>query len=149
MTALAIPTQHRLEDVQCRCLSFSSTAKPTLCNYLEPHVIDWQTAYKLASESDLKIHFTSELTVTVLAIPRPVPSSVLRSLSEEDTEPLLDPTEMLQNEDKIICGLSDTSKHVEHHEQSMEQETHYAGAVLGFFMLLLIIYVAVEYIWTR
>jgi hypothetical protein len=148
-TALAIPTRHRLEDIQCRCLSFSSAAKPILCNYLEPHVLDWQTAYNLASESDLKIHFSSELTVTqILLIPRPLPSSVLQILGEEDAEPLIDPSEMLQNENKIICGLSDTAKHVEHHQQSVEQETHDVGAVLGGFMLLLMIYVAIEYIWT-
>jgi hypothetical protein len=87
---LAIPTQHRLEDIQCRCLSFSPSSQPMLCNYLEPHVLDWQTASKLASESDLKIHFSSELTVTqVLSIPSPLPSSTLQSLSEEVGEPFL------------------------------------------------------------
>ena len=149
-TALAVPTQNRLEDIQCRCLSFSATAKPTLCNYLEPHVLDWQTAYRLASESDLKIHFTSEHTgAQVLSIPRPLSSTVLQSFGEENTEALIDPTEMLQNENKIICGLSDTAKHTEHYEESIEQEPHYVGTVLGTFMLLLIIYVALEYIWTR
>jgi hypothetical protein len=149
-TTIAAPTRNRLEDIQCRCLSSSDAAKPILCNYLEPHVLDWQTAYKLASESDLKIHFTSELTVArVLSIPRSLPSSVLRSLGEEDTEALLDPTGMLQNENKIICGLSDTAKHIGHYDESIEQEPHYVGTVLGTFMLLLIVYVALEYIWTR
>jgi hypothetical protein len=147
---LAIPTQHRLEDIQCRCLSFSPSSQPILCNYLEPHVLDWQTASRLASESDLKIHFSSELTVTqVLSIPSPLPSNILQSLSEEVGEPSLDPTEMVQNENKIICGLSDGAKHISNQDQSAEPDVHYLGVVLGVFMLLLMFYVVGEYLWTR
>jgi hypothetical protein len=148
-TVLAFPTQPRLEDIQCRCLSFSLNSQPILCNYLEPHVLDWQTASNLASRSDLKIHFISELTVTrVLSIPRPLPSSILQSLSEEGSEPSLDPTEMVQNENKIICRLSDGAKHISSQDQSVEPG-HYVGVVLGVFMLLLLLYVVGEYLWTR
>jgi hypothetical protein len=117
---------------------------------LEPHILDWQTASKLASESDLKIHFTSELTVTqVPPTPNPLPTSMLHRLGEEDAEPSLDPTEMIQNENKIICGLSDGTKHISSQDQSLEPGVHYVGVVLGVFMLLLMTYVVGEYIWTR
>jgi hypothetical protein len=84
----------------------------------------------------------------VLSIPKPLPSSVLKSLDEDGALPL-DPTEMIPNENKIVCGLNDIPKLLVGHEDGAEPQLHYVGAVLGIFMMLLILFVIGEYIWTR
>ncbi|KAL6712419.1 hypothetical protein ACN47E_000296 [Coniothyrium glycines] len=153
MAVLAAPLQseHRIEDIQCRCLSFSTSAKPTLCTYLESHGIDWHTAYSLASENELKIQFASMATITkVLSIPKPLPSSILRSLSEGEAQPL-ESAALMQSENKIICGLGDEVKHMDsiHSLKGVEPELHHIGMVVGGLTLLLIFYVAGVHLYNR
>ncbi|KAL1796466.1 hypothetical protein ACET3X_005006 [Alternaria dauci] len=92
-SVIAAPTNP--EDLECRCLAFSTSAAPTLCSYQELLVLDWDTAYSLATVNDLKIQFASD------------------------------------------------------YEESMDVEVHYVGIVLGLFMLLVIIYLIGDYLWTR
>jgi hypothetical protein len=61
----------------------------------------------------------------------------------------LDPAKKVQNENRIVCGFGDEVEHVGDHEKSLEVEVHYVGTVLGLFMLLLIIYLVGDYLWTR
>jgi hypothetical protein len=152
-TILAAPVEqeYRLEDIQCRCLSFSTSAKPTLCTYLESHGIDWHTAYSLASDNDLKIRFASKTTISkVLSISKPLPSSVMQSLNEGETQPL-ESTALMQSENKIICGLGDEVKHMGDHDhlKGMEPELHYVGMAVGALMMLVIIYVAGVHLLNR
>ncbi|KAF2856808.1 hypothetical protein T440DRAFT_382866 [Plenodomus tracheiphilus IPT5] len=166
-TVLAAPTidtrEPRLEDVQCRCLSFSTSAKPTLCTYLELHNLDWHTAYAFASDNDLKIQFASKATITkVLSIPKPLPSSVLMSIEGGEAQQAYpyqpqaaQQQQQLGFEDstasvnKIVCGLGDEVKHLGADVKFSEPELHYVGVVVASFMLFLIVWVVLEYLWTK
>lgn len=143
------PYEPRLEDIQCRCLSFSTSAKPTLCTYLESQGLDWDTAHLLASENDMKIQFASKNTISkVLAIPKPLPSSVLQSLSHgEAVAP--DAADLIKTENKIVCGLGDEAKHIGSHDANLDPECHYVGIVVAGFMCLLIAYLVGDYAWTK
>ncbi|CAA9965599.1 hypothetical protein CFE70_008684 [Pyrenophora teres f. teres 0-1] len=149
-SAFATPTKSlRLEDLECRCLSFSTSAAPTLCTYQELVLLDWDTAYLLATNNDLKIQFASEAAVhQVLSIPRHLPTSVLRTVQEGEARPL-DPSSRIQNENRIICGFGDEIERVGDDDRDSVPEIHYIGVVLGIFMLLLIVYLIAEYIWIR
>lgn len=122
-----------------------------MCSYLEPHVLDWQTAYSIATGTNLKIEFTSEITVTkMLSVPKPLPSNVLHSLTQEAEAPEWDPSETVRYENKIVCGLSDALDHSDDRQDEVPQpELHYIGTVLAIFMLLLIVTVTIEYYWQR
>ncbi|KAF2034375.1 hypothetical protein EK21DRAFT_56456 [Setomelanomma holmii] len=146
---LVAPMDIRLEDIQCRCLSYSTDAKPTLCTYMESHNLDWHTASSLASDYDLKIQFASQTTISkVLSINRPLPSSVLQSISHGEVAPV-DEKELLQRENKIVCGFGDEVRHLGSHDRSLEPECHYIGYLGVAFMLLMVSYVLAEYIWSR
>ncbi|KAH7078515.1 hypothetical protein FB567DRAFT_137441 [Paraphoma chrysanthemicola] len=146
---LAAPMDTRLEDIQCRCLSYSTDAKPTLCTYMESHNLDWHTASSLASDYDLKIQFASENTITrVLAINRPLPSSVLQSVSVGQVEPV-EFSDSVQRENRIVCGLGDEVKHMGNHDRTLEPECHYIGYMGAAFMSLIVLYLLAEYIWSR
>ncbi|KAF1945111.1 hypothetical protein EJ02DRAFT_339688 [Clathrospora elynae] len=148
-TILAAPMQYRLEDIQCRCISFSTSAKPTLCTYLESHGLDWQTAYTLATENGLRIQFASQTTISkFLSISKPLPSSVLRSLGQGEALPLTS-TELMQSQNKMVCGLGDEVKYMSSRETSLEPELHCVGIFIASFMILLVFYVVGEYVWTR
>lgn len=150
-SVLAAPMRYtRLEDLQCRCLTFSTSAAPTLCTYQELLTLDWETAYSLASANRLKIQFASEKTTTkVLSLPRPVPTTILETLQEGEARPL-DPSKKVQHENRIICGFGGEVEHVNGRpSKSLTPEIHYVGTVLGLFMLLMIIYLIGEYVWTE
>jgi hypothetical protein len=83
----------------------------------------------------------------VLAIPKPLPTSILQSVHEGQALPL-DPADKVRNENKIICGFGDEVQHMGLHDDNLEVEVHYVGTVLGLFMLLLICYLVGEYFWT-
>jgi hypothetical protein len=145
---LAAPMDYRLEDIQCRCLALSSTTKPTPCTYLEPHDLDWQTAYSVASDNGLQVQFAHETTITkILSIPRPLPKNVLQTVLEGEALPL-DSTERVKVEDKMICGLGNEVNHIASQEKGLEP-VHYAGVVLGSLMMLLIIYLIGECLWIK
>ncbi|CAO2657631.1 Nn.00g037570.m01.CDS01 [Neocucurbitaria sp. VM-36] len=148
-TVFAAPMEYRLEDIQCRCLSFSTSAKPTLCTYLESHGLDWDTAYSLASDNELKIQFASQSTISkVLEIRKPLPSNVLSTLSNVEAAPL-DVTSLLQSENKIVCGLGDEVKHMGSYDMDLSSECHYVGLAIAAFILFLVTYLIGERIWTR
>jgi hypothetical protein len=116
---------------------------------MESHNLDWHTASSLASDFDLKIQFASQDTITkVLAINRPLPSSVLQSISAGQVAPV-DQKDLLQRENKIVCGFGDEVKHLGSHDRSLEPECHYIGYMGAAFMLLLALYILAEYIWSR
>ncbi|KAF1841473.1 uncharacterized protein K460DRAFT_358223 [Cucurbitaria berberidis CBS 394.84] len=146
---LAAPMEHRLEDIQCRCLSFSTSAKPTLCTYLESHGLDWDTAYSLASDNNLQIQFASQDTISkVLEIRKPLPSSMLHVLSYGPAGPP-DSTSLIQTEHKMVCGLGKEAKYMGRLDMDLGSEAHYVGVVVAAFMLFLCAYLLGEYAWTR
>jgi hypothetical protein len=155
-TTAASPTPQQqipfqLEDIQCRCLSFSTSATPTPCSYQELLSLDWDTAYSLATTNDFKIQFASEATrKRLLAIPKPLPLSILHSIHEGEALPL-DPAGKVQNENRIICGFGNEVDRVgrDGSGKGLVDEVHYVGTVLGYFMLFLIVYVVGEWVWTR
>jgi hypothetical protein len=147
--ASAAPMDHRLEDVQCRCLSISTDEKPTLCTHMESHAFDYHTASSLASDYDLRIQFASQDTVSkILSIRRPLPTSVLQRISEASVVSK-EPADLLQKENKIVCGFGDEVKRIGSHDVSLEPECHYIGYGVATFMLLMLLYVVGEYVWTR
>lgn len=148
-SALVAPMDPRLEDIQCRCLSFTTSAKPTLCTYLESHSLDWHTAYSLAADYDLKIQFASEATITkVLSISKPLPSSVLESISNGEVLPI-ESTDLIQSENKIVCGLGEEVQHMGTYDSSSGPECHHVGAIVGGLMMVVIIYLIGQHAWAR
>jgi hypothetical protein len=149
-TTLAVPMDHRLEDIQCRCVSFSTDAKPTLCTYMESYRLDWHTASSFAKDHDLKIQFASESTITkILSIHRPLPSNVLQTLKEGEVMTTVDETDLMQRENRIVCGFGDEVKQYGSDDRSMEPECHYVGYFVTTFMLLIALYLVAEYMWSR
>jgi hypothetical protein len=147
--ASAAPIDHRLEDIQCRCLSLSTNAKPTLCTHMESHAFDYHTASSLASDYDLEMQFASQDTITkILSIHRPLPSGVLQRISEGQVVSK-DATDLLQQQNKIVCGFGDEVKRLGSHDVSLELECHYIGYGVAAFMLLVLVYVVGEYVWMR
>jgi hypothetical protein len=148
-SAFAAPTkQVNLDDVQCRCLTFSTSAAPTHCVYQELLTLDWSAAHSLALANDLKIQFASEKTISkVLSIPKPLPATVLEAVQQGETLPL-DPSKKVRSENRLICGFGNDLDQVESYGAGLKPEIHYVGTVLGLFMLLFIIYLVADYIWT-
>ncbi|KAB2099704.1 hypothetical protein AG0111_0g12067 [Alternaria gaisen] len=137
---MEVPMDHRLEDIQCRCLSFSTNAKPTVCTYLESYGLDWDTAYSLVSDYDLKIQFVSQSTISkVLSIPKSLPRSMLQSLSNGAARPP-NSTDLIKSENKIVCGLSDEVKRMGSDDSNLGSECHCVGIIVTAFMLFLILY---------
>jgi hypothetical protein len=149
-SAFAAPTkQLHLDDVQCRCLTFSTSAAPTNCIYQELLTLDWETAHSLATANDLKIQFASDKTITkVLSIPKPLPTTVLDAIHQGKTLPL-DPSKETRSQNRLICGFGNDLEYVENQGAGLRPEIHYVGTVVGLFMLLFIIYLVAEYIWIR
>lgn len=146
---MEVPVDHRLEDIQCRSLSFSTNAKPTVCTYLESHGLDWNTAYSLASDYDLKIQFASQSTISkVLSIPKSLPRSMLQSLSNGAARPP-NPTDLIKSQNKIVCGLGDGVKRMGSDDSNLGPEYHCVSVVVTAFMLFLILYLVGLYVWTR
>lgn len=146
---MEVPVDHRLEDIQCRCLSFSTNANPTVCTYLESHGLDWNTTYSLASDYDLKIQFASQSTISkVLSIPKSLPRSMLQSLSNGAARPP-NPTDLIKSQNKIVCGLGDGVKRMCSDDSNLGPEYHCVSVVVTAFMLFLILYLVGLYVWTR
>ncbi|EMD89861.1 hypothetical protein COCC4DRAFT_126395 [Bipolaris maydis ATCC 48331] len=151
-TALAAPTTttttHHTSDLQCRCLTFSTSAAPTHCPYQELLTLDWDAAFSLATANDLKIQFASDTTIAeILAIPTPVDSAILDAIQQGKTLPL-DPAQQVRSENRMICGFEDDVDRVERCDNGMSVEVHYVGTVVGLFMLFFVCYLVAEYLWT-
>jgi hypothetical protein len=140
---------HRLEDIQCRCLSFSTDTKPSFCTHMESHAFNFHTATAIASDYDLKLQFASESTITkVLSIRRPLPSSVLQRVSQGEVMPV-DSKNLLQREQKIVCGFGDEVKHMGSDGSHLEPGCHFIGYVIASFTLFVLLYVVAEHVWAR
>ena len=62
----------------------------------------------------------------------------------------MDPEDLMHRENQIVCGFGNEVKHMGSHDRSLEpEECHFVGYVVGAFMLLLTLYFAAEYIWSR
>jgi hypothetical protein len=146
---LAAPLDHRLEDIQCRCLSFSTDAKPTPCTYMESQRMDWQTANSLATDYDIEIQFASDKTISnILSIHRPLPSSVLRAVNEAEIMPIHE-DDLMQRKNKIVCGFGEEVQHLGSRDKTLEPECHFIGYVVAALMAIVALYVLAEYIWSR
>ncbi|USP82411.1 uncharacterized protein yc1106_09685 [Curvularia clavata] len=148
--AFAAPAkQVNLDDIQCRCLTFSTSAAPTHCMYQELLTLDWETAHSLATANDLKIQFASDKAIAkILSIPKPLPTTVLDAIHQGKTLPL-DPSKEIRSENRLICGFGNDLEYVESQSAGIKPEIHYVGTVVGLFMLLFIVYLVAEYIWVR
>lgn len=143
--------QYRVEDIRCHCLSFSTSAKPSLCTYLDAHILNWDTAYSFASSYDLNLQFASEETISkILTIRNPLPDSMLQSLARGEVK-APESSALLQSENKIICGLGDEVKRMGSEDLAsiLEVECHYIGAAIAFCMLFVGVYLAVRSAWIR
>jgi hypothetical protein len=147
-TTLAAPMDHRLEDIQCRCLSFSTDAKPTPCTYMESQRMDWHTANSLAEDYELEIQFASQHTISnILSIHRPLPDSILDAISEAEVMPVQE-EDLMQRRNKIVCGFGEEVKHLGSH-RGMEPECHFVSYVVAALMALVAVYLLAEYVWSR
>ncbi|KAH3972551.1 hypothetical protein HBI56_002900 [Parastagonospora nodorum] len=147
-TTLAAPMDHRLEDIQCRCLSFSTDAKPTPCTYMESQRMDWHTANSLAEDYELEIQFASQHTISnILSIRRPLPDSILDAISEAEVMPVQE-EDLMQRRNKIVCGFDEEVKHLGSH-RGMEPECHFVSYVVAALMALVAVYLLAEYVWSR
>lgn len=145
---LAAPMDHRLEDIQCRCLSFSTDAKPTPCTYMESQRMDWHTANSLAEDYELEIQFASQHTISnIMSIRRPLPDSILDAISEAEVMPVQE-EDLMQRRNKIVCGFGEEVKHLGSH-RAMEPECHFVSYAVAALMALVVMYLLAEYVWSR
>jgi len=153
--SLAAPTQPQptpqLEDLQCRCLTFSTSRTPTPCSYQELLTLDWEAAFSLSITNALPIQFASQTTMdTLLAIPKPLPLNLLQSMHEGGEVSPLDPSSGVTSENRVVCGFGQEVDGVSGRGRGgVEQEVHYVGTVLGLFMLATMVWVAGEWAWMR
>jgi hypothetical protein len=148
-TTLGVPMDRRLEDLQCRCLSVSTDAKPTPCTYMESYKLDWHAASSLASDYDLKIQFASQNTIVkVLSIPRQLPSSVLESIREGEAMSIHE-QDLTQRENKIVCAFGDEMEYLDGSDSTLEPEYHFVGYIGASFMVLIAFYLLAQYAWAR
>ncbi|KAI4955831.1 hypothetical protein J4E91_000038 [Alternaria rosae] len=154
-TVLSAPTTNhptpQLEDLQCRCLTFSTSRSPTPCSYQELLTLDWEAAFSLSITNALPIQFAGQTTMdTLLAIPKPLPLSLLQSMHEGGEVGPLDPSGGVMSENRVVCGFGGEVEGVSRRGSGgVEQEVHYVGTVLGLFMLGMIVWVAGEWVWMK
>lgn len=148
-TAHAVPmTENRLEDIQCRCLTFRANDKLTTCNFFESKGFGWRSAQMLASQYDIKVQFASKSTISkVLSATQPLPSDMLQTTSSGDVQSTPNESNMSQN--KIVCGFGKEVTKMTHRHHNSEPQSHFASQVLGWLLLFIAFYVVGEYIWTR
>jgi hypothetical protein len=116
---------------------------------MESQRLDWHTANTLATDYDLKIEFASQDTISnILSIHRPLPSSVLRAISEAETMPIHE-EDLMQRKNKIVCGFGEEVRRLGRYDGSMEPECHFVGYVVAALMVLVALYVGAEYVWSR
>jgi len=142
----------RLEDVQCRCLSFPTSPRPTVCSALALHRLDWATAYAFAVDNDVAIRFSSRDTITkILAIPKPLPSGVLASIGAPRPPSQRPPAshDAAASVVQVVCGLGEEVEHLDRDLHLSKPELHYIGVVLAALTLFLIVWAMAEYWWTR
>lgn len=150
--ALAAPVtenrEYRLEDIQCRCLSFRSNERPTPCNFLESKGFGWRSAHTLASQYDIQVQLASKSSISrVLSIPTPLPNDLLQIVTLGDAQSALSEMKADVSQNKIVCGFVEEVRQLSHCEE-YEGTSHFAGQVIAWLMLLIIVYAAGEYIWT-
>lgn len=140
--------EHHIEDIQCRCLTYRANEGLTPCNFFESKGFGWRSAQTIASQFDIKVQFASKSTISkVLAISTPLPNEVLQAISIGDAESAS--REATTSQNKIICGFGKEVRHMTQHLQDYRSEGHFIGQVIAWLMLLIVLYAAGEYIWTR
>lgn len=139
--------KHRLEDIQCRCLTFRANERPSPCNFFDSKGFGWRSAQILASQYDIQVQFASKDTIAeVLSIPTPLPNDILQTVSNSDALSASSQSDTSHN--KIVCGFGKEVRRMSNH-QELEEESHFVGQVIAWLMLLIIIYAAGEYVWIR
>lgn len=148
-SAFAAPTiEKRLEDIQCRCLTFRANEKPTTCNFLESEGFGWRSAQILASQYDIKVQFASKDAVSkVLSATDPLPSDVLQTASSGDAQSASNEANISRN--KIVCGFGKEVRRMTHRHRDSEPESHFLGQVIAWLTLFIALYLVGEYVWTR
>jgi hypothetical protein len=140
--------EYRLEDIQCRCLTFRPNERPTSCNFLESKGFGWRSAYTLASQYDIQVQFASKSCISrVLSISTPLPNDLLHIVTLGDAQSASSETTVDVSQNKIVCGFDEEVRQLSHY-QEYEATSHFAGQVIAWLMLLIIVYAAGEYIWT-
>jgi hypothetical protein len=152
-SALAVPVtenrEYRLEDIQCRCLTFRSNERPTTCNFLESKGFGWRSAHTLASQYDIQVQLACKSSISkLLSISTPLPNDLLQIVTLGDAQSSSSEMEANASQNKIVCGFGKEVRQLVHC-QDYEGTSHFAGQVIAWLMLLIIIYAAGEYIWTK
>jgi len=140
--------EYRLEDIQCRCLTFRSKERPTPCNFLESKGFGWRSAHTLASQYDIQVQLASKSSISeVLSVSTPLPNDLLQIVALGDAQSASSEMRAGASQNKIVCGFGKEVRQLSHC-QEYESTSHFAGQVIAWLMLLIIVYAAGEYIWT-
>lgn len=153
-TVLAAPASERhvkevrIEDLQCRCLTYRAHEGPWPCHFLESKGFGWRSGQMLVSQYDMSVQFASKSTIAkVLSIPAPLPNDVLETTRTGDAQSASVDANMSQN--KIVCGFGREVRHMTHQHRHDEPRTHLVGHAIAWLTLFMILYAAAEYVWTR
>ena len=139
---------YRLEDIQCRCLTFRSNERPTPCNFLESKGFGWRSAHTLASQYNIPVQLASKSSISeVLSVSTPLPNDLLQIVALGDAQSASSEMKADASQNKIVCGFDKEVRQLSHC-QEYEGASHVAGQVIAWLMLLIIVYAAGEYIWT-
>lgn len=134
-----------LADLRCYCITFSLSLDPVSCALPLSKNLDWHSARSLASAQNLNLEFASSATLSrVLQVEAPLPTSALLQMNE------VAPT---ASGSKIVCGFGDEverrwMKGFREHLNAHESD-RYLSKVLAFWLLIIILYAAGEYVWIR
>ncbi|KAF1913727.1 hypothetical protein BDU57DRAFT_320080 [Ampelomyces quisqualis] len=157
LAAPATPQDLRAEDLQCRCLSSTLSAKPTLCTSLSSHSFSWSHASSLAAEYDVPVLFAGWTTVARLeGIRRPLPDRLVESVRRGEVYDSRGVDDgVMQRVNSVVCGFGDEVEQWGEAEREGgssrdgKEELHFVGYVVAGIMLLIVVYMGAEWVWMR
>lgn len=148
-TLVAIATAspvNTIARIRCHCINLSTLVGPIACRFEGAKDIGWSDADSISKARDIKLVFASQDTVSkIRAVAQPLPTTVLLRLETPN---------VLESGDRIICGLGDEVKRMFSGNSTNGEFDIRAGVsrvemVMVVVLLMAVLYVAGESIWTR
>ncbi|CAI6331689.1 unnamed protein product [Periconia digitata] len=139
-----------LASLSCDCLILYKYAPTVACNIESSQGLSWRAAQSFASTHNLYIIFASQRTATeVFEVKQPLPTSVLMSMHISSV-----PREIGS---AVVCGKGNERKidysikgrGSRRSSEVEEPATGLMSAILGVFILFIILYAIMNYLWSK
>lgn len=155
-----------LSSIQCHCLTFYTYSAPATCALPHSQNLSWDAAQSFASANKLDITFASQMSISrVLEVERPLPTSVLMTLYGGLSRGRSGRSEVGS---RVVCGSWDevTKKYVSGAKEMevvrpssrpsrIRTKTRarkcdgLISEIVGFFVVFIVLYAALEFVWSR